>query len=84
MLDSASDPNANFGNMFSLWDQFFGTAKFQTAYPQEYGLAKENRRMTGPQLTSTLLLNQKIKQSDWHKDFQQVETATNEALSVST
>jgi len=41
MLDNSSDPNANFGNMFSLWDQFFGTAKFQTAYPQEYGLYKK-------------------------------------------
>ena len=41
MLDNSSDPNANFGNMFSLWDQFFGTAKFQTAYPQAYGLQKK-------------------------------------------
>lgn len=45
MLDNSSDPNANFGNMFSLWDQFFGTAKFQTAYPQEYGLYKNRRRL---------------------------------------
>lgn len=37
-LDGNSDPNSNFGNMFSLWDQLFGTAQFTHAFPQEYGL----------------------------------------------
>lgn len=40
-LDSASDPNGNFGNMFSLWDQLFGTAKFTRAYPSSYGLPND-------------------------------------------
>ncbi|MGB1449664.1 MAG: sterol desaturase family protein [Flavobacteriaceae bacterium] len=81
MLDNASDPNANFGNMFSLWDQLFGTAKFQTAYPQEYGLQKktEDAWTAGyfyPFVTSN------DKESEWHKDFQHTNTATKDALSI--
>ncbi len=36
--DHISDPNGNFGNTFSLWDQMFGTAKFTRLYPAEFGL----------------------------------------------
>jgi sterol desaturase/sphingolipid hydroxylase (fatty acid hydroxylase superfamily) len=37
-LDNISDPNGNFGNMFSIWDQLFGTAKFTRQFPNEIGL----------------------------------------------
>lgn len=37
-LDHASDPNGNFGNMFSIWDQLFGTALFTHRFPHSYGL----------------------------------------------
>jgi len=37
-LDGVSDPNGNFGNMFSLWDQMFGSATFTGTYPEKYGL----------------------------------------------
>lgn len=36
--DHISDPNGNFGNTFSLWDQMFGTAKFTRKFPLAYGL----------------------------------------------
>ena len=39
--DGISDPNANFGNMFSIWDQIFGTAKFTRRYPTELGLPND-------------------------------------------
>jgi CDGSH-type Zn-finger protein len=39
--DQISDPNANFGNMFSIWDQLFGTAKFTRQYPLELGLPND-------------------------------------------
>jgi len=39
-LDGISDPNGNFGNMFSIWDQLFGSAQFVQAYPKDYGLPK--------------------------------------------
>lgn len=39
--DGISDPNGNFGNMFSLWDQIFGTAKFTRQFPEELGLEND-------------------------------------------
>lgn len=38
MADGVSDPNGNYGNMFSIWDQVFGTALFTRKFPEEYGL----------------------------------------------
>lgn len=38
MIDGISDPNGNYGNMFSIWDQLFGTAKFTRQFPTELGL----------------------------------------------
>ena len=38
MADNVSDPNGNYGNTFSLWDQMFGTAKFTRKFPEVYGL----------------------------------------------
>ena len=37
-LDGISEPNGNFGNMFSIWDQLFGTAHYTRQYPTAYGL----------------------------------------------
>lgn len=36
--DGIGNPNGNFGNMFSIWDQLFGTAKFTHKFPEQYGL----------------------------------------------
>ncbi len=41
MRDSISDPNGNYGNMFSIWDQLFGTATFTRKFPTEYGLEND-------------------------------------------
>lgn len=41
MLDGISDPNGNYGNMFSLWDQLFGTARFTRQFPTEFGLVND-------------------------------------------
>lgn len=81
LLDEASDPNGNFGNMFSFWDQLFGTATFQTSYPSEYGLQKK----TNDPWTSAYFypfVTSPDKQSDWHKDHQIKQTATKEAASI--
>ena len=40
-VDGISDPNGNFGNMFSIWDQLFGTATFNRQFPTEYGLPND-------------------------------------------
>ncbi len=39
--DGMSDPNGNFGNMFSIWDQLFGTAVFTRKFPADYGLEND-------------------------------------------
>ncbi len=40
-IDGIGQPNANFGNMFSFWDQIFGTATFTHAFPSSYGLPND-------------------------------------------
>ncbi|MBT8220747.1 MAG: sterol desaturase family protein [Bacteroidia bacterium] len=40
-IDGSSDPNGNFGNMFSIWDQLFGTASFPHEFPVEYGIPND-------------------------------------------
>jgi CDGSH-type Zn-finger protein len=41
MIDGVGNPEGNFGNMFSIWDQLFGTAKFSHAFPADYGLQND-------------------------------------------
>ena len=38
IVDGVGNPDGNFGNMFSFWDQLFGSAKFVHAFPKAYGL----------------------------------------------
>lgn len=40
-VDGVSDPNGNFGNMFSIWDQLFGSALFTRKFPTDYGLMND-------------------------------------------
>lgn len=39
--DGVSHPNGNFGNMFSLWDQLFGSAQYTRQFPVDYGLVHD-------------------------------------------
>ena len=81
ILDNASDPNGNFGNMFSLWDQIFGSAHFQTTYPQTYGLQKQ----TNDSWTAAYFypfVKSKDQESILHKDYKTENTATLDALTV--
>jgi sterol desaturase/sphingolipid hydroxylase (fatty acid hydroxylase superfamily)/CDGSH-type Zn-finger protein len=41
IIDGIGNPNGNFGNMFSIWDQLFGTAKFTHAFPTAYGIPND-------------------------------------------
>jgi sterol desaturase/sphingolipid hydroxylase (fatty acid hydroxylase superfamily)/CDGSH-type Zn-finger protein len=41
--DGVGEPNGNFGNTFSIWDQLFGTAHFTRAYPESYGLVTDSK-----------------------------------------
>lgn len=40
-VDGIGNPNGNYGNMFSFWDQLFGTAQFIHAFPAEYGIPND-------------------------------------------
>ncbi len=40
-IDGIGNPNGNYGNMFSIWDQLFGSAKFVHAFPTEYGIQND-------------------------------------------
>ena len=39
--DGISNNNGNFGNMFFIWDQLFGTAKITRQYPSEFGIEND-------------------------------------------
>lgn len=41
IIDDIGQPNGNFGNMLSIWDQLFGSAKFTHKFPSEYGLPND-------------------------------------------
>lgn len=40
-IDNIGNPNGNYGNMFSIWDQLFGTAHFTHDYPTAYGIPND-------------------------------------------
>lgn len=74
-LDSISDPNGNFGNMFSIWDQLFGTAKFTRAYPEKYGLQKKtNDKWTAAYLYP--LVKSEDDNSELANGYNKIKTAT--------
>ena len=43
IVDDIGNPNGNFGNMLSIWDQMFGSAKFTHAFPTKYGLENDKK-----------------------------------------
>lgn len=74
-LDSVSDPNGNFGNMFSFWDQLFGTATFNRAFPQSYGL-QNNTYDTWSEAYLYPLIQSKNEQSELSQSFKKEKTIT--------
>jgi sterol desaturase/sphingolipid hydroxylase (fatty acid hydroxylase superfamily)/CDGSH-type Zn-finger protein len=55
MQDGISDPNGNYGNMFSIWDQLFGTAKFTREFPTDLGLVNDPKEGWAPCLLYPLV-----------------------------
>ena len=79
--DHVSDPNGNFGNMFSIWDQLFGTATYTHQFPREYGL----QTPTSDSWQSAYLyplISSDDPASELARDFQKLSTATNEPAFV--
>lgn len=76
-----SDPNANFGNMFSIWDQLFGTAVFTRKYPTLYGLPNNSQDAWQAAYLYPLVTS-KDHNSEITKNFTKSSTATKAALQV--
>ncbi len=41
--DGVTHYNGNYGNLLFFWDVLFGTARITRRYPQEFGVAGEDR-----------------------------------------
>ncbi len=79
--DGISDPNGNFGNMFSLWDQLFGTASFKRAFPVEYGLENDPKE----HWTATYLypiVTSSDSTSEISRGYKKEDTRTLDAIEV--
>lgn len=67
-IDDIGNPNGNFGNMFSVWDQLFGTATFSHAFPTEYGLPNDPKDSWAAHTFYPLIKSDK-EGSELSKDF---------------
>ena len=81
MKDGVSDPNGNFGNMFSLWDQLFGTAKFTRKFPSSLGLQREVNDKWTAQLLYPIVLSEDIN-SEISKNYEKNNTTELEPIEL--
>ena len=73
--DGISDPNGNYGNTFSLWDQLFGTAIFTRQFPTEYGLQNDTNDKWSASWFYPLITSDK-PESDIAKGFTKQNSTT--------
>jgi sterol desaturase/sphingolipid hydroxylase (fatty acid hydroxylase superfamily)/CDGSH-type Zn-finger protein len=80
-IDGISEPNGNFGNMFSIWDQLFGSALFTGQFPTDYGLPNDPKE---PWTVAYLwpLVHANNPASELSKGHIKTSTATLEPISV--
>lgn len=67
-IDEIGNPNGNFGNMFSIWDQLFGSATFTHAFPSEYGIPNDPKDTWQSHVFYPLVTSDKSG-SELSKDF---------------
>lgn len=67
-IDDIGQPNGNYGNMLSIWDQMFGTATFTHAFPTEYGLPNDPKDSWASHTFYPLITSDK-RGSELSKDF---------------
>jgi sterol desaturase/sphingolipid hydroxylase (fatty acid hydroxylase superfamily)/CDGSH-type Zn-finger protein len=80
--DGISDPNQNFGNMFSIWDQMFGSSLFTRKFPVEYGLPYDTKEHWTSEYFYPLV-KENNSESELSGNFVKNRTATNEPVNVS-
>ncbi len=80
-IDGVSDPNGNFGNMFSIWDQLFGSALYTRQFPTDYGLQNDPKE---PWTAAYLypLVKAKDANSELAKGYEKLNTTTLEPTTV--
>lgn len=79
--DGISDPNGNFGNMFSIWDQLFGSATFTRKFPTVYGLENDPKEhWTAAYLYP--VVKSKDPKSEISKGFKKTDTTSLEPTTV--
>lgn len=67
-IDGVGQPNGNYGNMFSIWDQLFGSATFTHAFPKDYGLPNDPKDSWASHTFYPLVTSDK-EGSEISKDF---------------
>ena len=82
MADNISDPNGNYGNMFSLWDQLFGTAKYTRQFPTDYGLVNDPKDKWTASYFYPIVTSDKPG-SEISSDYKREKTTTLEPIPVS-
>jgi sterol desaturase/sphingolipid hydroxylase (fatty acid hydroxylase superfamily)/CDGSH-type Zn-finger protein len=80
--DGISDPNGNFGNMFSIWDQLFGTAVFNRTFPKQYGLFNDPKEEWSAAYFYPFIKSKDLT-SEISKHYKKVATTSNMAIPVS-
>ncbi|MEP6903023.1 MAG: sterol desaturase family protein [Actinomycetota bacterium] len=81
LADNISDPNGNYGNMFSIWDQIFGTAKFTRQFPQKLGLINDPQEGWAVCYFYPLIASDNPK-SELSRGFKKPITATSKPANV--
>jgi sterol desaturase/sphingolipid hydroxylase (fatty acid hydroxylase superfamily)/CDGSH-type Zn-finger protein len=76
-IDDIGNPNGNFGNMFSIWDQLFGSATFSHAFPTEYGIPNDPKDSWQANVFYPLVTSDKAG-SEISKDYTFGKTTVNE------
>jgi sterol desaturase/sphingolipid hydroxylase (fatty acid hydroxylase superfamily)/CDGSH-type Zn-finger protein len=76
-IDGIGNPEGNFGNMFTIWDQLFGTAKFPHAFSKDYGIPNDTYDSWAAHSFYPFVTSDKVG-SDISKDFKFEKTTVNE------
>ena len=80
-IDGISDPNNNFGNMFSIWDQLFGTAVYSRQFPDKYGLVNDPKEHWADVYLYPLLKSD-IAESELNPQFNKTDSITYEPIEL--
>jgi len=79
--DKISDPNGNFGNAFTIWDQLFGTATFTRQFPTEFGLQTNPKDDWASHIFYPFIKSKKVG-SEISKDFRKEKSTTKDSITV--